>query len=179
MKAKDLSKLLSLVLRHRPELIGVELDANGWADVDFLLLKLQKKAPGVDVESLKQLVAGSDKQRFAFNDDFTKIRANQGHSVSVDMEFKPVTPPEFLYHGTVERFIDSIAQEGLKKGTRQHVHLSKDLETAVKVGSRRGKPVILTIRSADMAESGYEFYCSENGVWLCDAVPAEFIEFEA
>lgn len=179
MKAKDLSRLLSLVLRHRPEAIGVELDANGWADVDLLLLKLQKKAPGVDIESLKQLVADSDKQRFAFNDDFTKIRANQGHSVSVDMEFKPVTPPEFLYHGTVERFIDSIAQEGLKKGTRQHVHLSRDLETAVKVGSRRGKPVILTIRSGNMADAGHAFFCSENGVWLCEAVPAEFIEFEA
>lgn len=179
MKDKDLSKLLSLVLRHKPEVIGIELDANGWVDVDFLLLKLQKKASGVDIEGLKQIVADSDKQRFAFNDDFTKIRANQGHSVSVDLEFKPVTPPEFLYHGTVERFIGSITQEGLKKGTRQHVHLSRDLETAVKVGSRRGKPVILTIRSGDMAASGYAFYCSENGVWLCDAVPADYLIFES
>ncbi|MNV23160.1 RNA 2'-phosphotransferase [compost metagenome] len=177
MKDRDLSKLLSLVLRHQPEFIGVELDKNGWVSVDSLLEKLQKKAPGTDLERLKQIVLNNDKQRFSFNDELTEIRANQGHSVTVDLDLKAVTPPEFLYHGTVENVMDSIRKEGLTKRSRQHVHLSKDLETAVKVGSRRGKPVILTIRSEVMAQAGYSFFCSENGVWLCDAVPAEFIDF--
>lgn len=177
MNTKALSKLLSLVLRHRPEVIGIELDAQGWTDVDALVQKLQSKMPGVDFDVLEEVVFTNDKQRFALNADQTKIRANQGHSVTVDLELRAVAPPELLYHGTVARFLDAIRMEGLKKGTRQHVHLSKDMETAVKVGSRRGKPVILTIQSREMTQAGYSFYCSENGVWLCDSVPAEFITF--
>lgn len=179
MKDRDLSKLLSLVLRHRPELIGIQLDENGWVDVDSLLEKLQKKALGIDFEQLKQVVLTNDKQRFSFNEDLTEMRANQGHSVAVDLNLKPVTPPEYLYHGTVENVLDSIREKGLLKQNRQHVHLSKDLETAIKVGSRRGKPVILTVRSGVMAEAEHSFFCSENGVWLCEAVPVDFIDFES
>ena len=176
MKDKDISKLLSLVLRHQPEVLGIQLDPNGWTDVDQLLVQLNHKCPGLDFERLETVVHTNDKQRFAFNADLTKIRANQGHSVKVDVELKPELPPEFLYHGTVDKFLDAIRTEGLKKGSRLHVHLSKDLETATKVGSRRGKPVILTVRASQMAEAGHVFFLSENGVWLCDVVPPSFIE---
>lgn len=176
MKDKDISKLLSLVLRHQPETLGIQLDSNGWTEVDFLLEKLKEKSADLDFERLEQIVYTNDKQRFAFNEDLTKIRANQGHSVNVDVELKPQLPPELLYHGTVDKFLGAIRTEGLKKGARLHVHLSKDLETAIKVGSRRGKPVILTILASQMAAAGYVFYLSENGVWLCDAVPPSFIQ---
>lgn len=176
MKDKDISKLLSLVLRHQPDVLNIELDQNGWTNVDTLISKVKTRAADFDFERLEAIVSTNDKQRFAFNEDLTKIRANQGHSVQVDVELKPQSPPEFLYHGTVDKFLDGIRAEGLKKGSRLHVHLSKDLETATKVGSRRGKPVILTVRSGEMAADGHTFYLSENGVWLCDAVPVQFIE---
>ncbi len=176
MKDKDISKLLSLVLRHQPEALNIELDQNGWTNVDTLIAKVKERSAEFDFDRLEQLVITSDKQRFAFSEDLTKIRANQGHSVQVDVQLKPQTPPEFLYHGTVDKFLDGIRAEGLKKGSRLHVHLSRDLETAAKVGSRRGKPVILTVRSGEMAAAGHAFYLSENGVWLCDAVPVQFIE---
>lgn len=176
MKDKDISKLLSLVLRHQPEVLNIELDQNGWTNVDTLISKIKTKSSEFDFERLEQIVITNEKQRFAFNEDLTKIRANQGHSVQVDVELKSQLPPEFLYHGTVDKFLDGIRAEGLKKGSRLHVHLSKDLETATRVGSRRGKPVILVVRSREMAAAGYPFYLSENGVWLCDAVPFEFIE---
>lgn len=176
MKDKDISKFLSLVLRHKPETIGIQLDPNGWTEVDLLLEKLRKNSADMDFERLEQIVYTNDKQRFAFNADLTKIRANQGHSVNVDVELKPQLPPEFLYHGTVDKFLNGIRAEGIKKGSRLHVHLSKDIETANKVGSRRGKPVILTVRANEMAEAGHIFYLSENGVWLCDVVPPSFIE---
>jgi len=119
----------------------------------------------------------NDKRRFAFNEDKTVIRASQGHSVQIDLGLKAIKPPEFLYHGTVARFLDSIKSEGLKKMNRQHVHLSKDMETAEIVGSRRGDAVILNIRSADMSRDGFLFYLSENGVWLADEVPIKYIDF--
>lgn len=177
MKDKDISKLLSLVLRHQPEVLGIQLDQNGWVEVDFLLEKLKGKSPDMNFERLERIVYTNDKQRFGFNEDLTKIRANQGHSIEVDVELKPELPPELLYHGTVDKFLDGIRAEGLKKGTRLYVHLSKDLETATKVGSRRGKPVILTIHARQMAEAGHVFYLSENGVWLCEAVPSNFIQW--
>lgn len=176
MKDKDISKLLSLVLRHQPEVLNIELDQNGWTNVDALIAKMKTKSSEFDFERLEQIVYTNDKQRFAFNEDLTKIRANQGHSVQVDVQLKPQLPPEFLYHGTVNKFLEGIRAEGLKKGSRLHVHLSKDLDTASKVGSRRGKPVVLVVRSREMATAGHSFYLSENGVWLCDAVPFEFIE---
>lgn len=176
MKDKDISKLLSLVLRHQPDVLNIELDQNGWTNVDTLISKVKTKSADFDFDRLEQIVIKSDKQRFAFSEDLTKIRANQGHSVQVDVQLKPQSPPEFLYHGTVDKFLDGIRAEGLKKGSRLHVHLSKDLETAMKVGSRRGKPVILRVRSSEMEAAGHTFYLSENGVWLCDAVPFGFIE---
>ena len=176
MKDKDISKLLSLVLRHQPEVLGIQLDQNGWTEVDFLLERLKDKFSEIDFDRLEEVVCTNDKQRFSFNADLTKIRANQGHSVNVDVELKPQLPPEFLYHGTVEKFLDGIRSEGLKKGSRLHVHLSRDLETATKVGSRRGNPVILTIRARQMSNDGHVFFLSENGVWLCEFVPSHFIQ---
>jgi putative RNA 2'-phosphotransferase len=176
---KRISKLLSLVLRHEPEYIGLELDGNGWAVVAELMAKAAKKGYTFSREELEEVVVTNDKQRFAFDEDGLKIRANQGHSIEVDLEMIAQTPPTVLYHGTVERFLVAIRSEGLKKMSRQHVHLSKDRETAIKVGSRRGKPLILTVRAGDMAMDGFVFFLSENGVWLTDAVPAKYIDHEA
>ena len=130
-----------------------------------------------DRATLLEIVRTNDKQRFALSEDGTRIRANQGHSVKVDLALTPQQPPEVLYHGTVDKFIDAIRNTGLQKGERHHVHLSPDLITATKVGQRRGKPVILTIRAAAMAKASHPFYLSDNGVWLTDAVPPEFINF--
>jgi putative RNA 2'-phosphotransferase len=172
---KQISKFLSLILRHQPEKIGLQLDENGWALINDILDKSNLK---FTFKELEEIVVTNDKQRFSFNANKTKIRANQGHSLkTVDLDLKAQVPPEFLFHGTVERFIAIIKKEGLQKMKRQHVHLSKDKETAVKVGSRRGKPIILTIKSLEMHNEGYQFYKSENGVWLIDAVPSHFIDF--
>jgi putative RNA 2'-phosphotransferase len=174
---KDISKFLSLVLRHKPETIGVNMDTNGWVVVDELIEKCGKKGMTFDFETLEEVVLTNDKQRFAFSDDYVRIRANQGHSVNVDLQFEPSEPGGYLFHGTVEKFLESIRAEGLQKRSRLHVHLSKDLETATKVGSRRGKPVILKIDADQMVKDGYAFYRSQNGVWLCDEVPAKYIQF--
>ncbi|MDX2174021.1 MAG: RNA 2'-phosphotransferase [Bacteroidota bacterium] len=174
---KHISKFLSLVLRHKPEEIGITMDSNGWVNVDELIEKCNTHRQKLDFETLEEIVITSDKQRFAFNDEYTKIRANQGHTVNVDLEFEITKPIEFLYHGTVEKFIESIKTNGLQKMQRLHVHLSKDKETAIKVGSRRGKPVILKIKALEMFKDGHEFYLSKNGVWLCNEVPEKYIEF--
>lgn len=176
---KDISKFLSLILRHSPEKIGLKLDENGWADVEELIAKCSKKGNPLDFELLDYVVENNDKKRFAFNEDKTKIRASQGHSISVELDLKEMEPSEFLYHGTVAKFLENIKKEGLQKMSRQHVHLSKDRETAVKVGSRRGIPQILTVRSGEMFKEGYTFYLSENNVWLTDEVPAKYIEFKS
>lgn len=172
-----ISKLMSLVLRHQPDVIGIKLDANGWAQVDDLLAGIQQKGIQLDLSLLKELVATNSKQRFAFSEDGQRIRANQGHSLKVDVELQPATPPDLLYHGTVFRFLDAIRAEGLRPMSRQHVHLSADLRTAQQVGGRRGIPVILRINAADMREKGVIFYLSENKVWLTDHVAPEFISF--
>ncbi len=174
---KHISKFLSLVLRHKPEEIGISMDANGWVDVDELIEKCTSRNMYLDFETLEEVVLTNDKQRFAFNDEYTKIRANQGHTVNVDLEFEPTKPADFLYHGTVEKYLTNIKSNGLQKMKRLHVHLSKDLETAIKVGSRRGQPIILKINASKMHEDGYPLYLSKNGVWLCDEVPVEYIEF--
>ncbi|SEE32399.1 putative RNA 2'-phosphotransferase [Tenacibaculum sp. MAR_2010_89] len=175
-KIKRISKFLSLLLRHQPEKIGLQLDSNGWAVVEELLQKSRKHGVRFSIDELEGLVVNNDKKRFTFNDDKTKIRANQGHSLkTIDIELKPVQPPEFLYHGTVAKFMNVIHDKGLQKMSRQHVHLSAEIETAMKVGSRRGKPIILTVKSGEMQSEGYEFYLSENNVWLTDSVPSEFI----
>lgn len=172
---KKTSKFLSYVLRHHPELINLSLNENGWADVNELITKSTNDSQGFTFEELDEIVQTNDKKRFIFNQDKTKIRANQGHSVDIDLALKPQQPPEFLYHGTAQAHIDSILEKGIEKRSRQHVHLSSDKETAAKVGMRHGKPVILTIRTGKMAEDGILFYLSENNVWLTDFVDAKYI----
>jgi putative RNA 2'-phosphotransferase len=170
-----ISKFLSLVLRHDPARIGITLDEAGWTDVDALLAAAARHGVQLTRDELRALVAASDKQRFALSDDGARIRANQGHSVEVDLQLPPREPPAQLYHGTVEAALEGIRELGLLRGTRHHVHLSPDVATATKVGRRRGEPVILTIRAADMHAAGYAFFCSENGVWLTEHVPPRFI----
>src|SRR5882724_2569539 len=163
------SKFLSLVLRHKPEEIGINLDTAGWVSVAKLLDGCNKHGVAITLELLETVVATSDKKRFAFSEDKSMIRANQGHSVEVDLGYQTQEPPEFLYHGTAERFISSIMETGLVKRDRHHVHLSRDIETAAKVGQRHGKPVVLIVKSGLMHNQGLEFFVSGNGVWLTEA----------
>jgi putative RNA 2'-phosphotransferase len=169
------SKFVSKYLRHEPEALGLTLEPGGWDAVDDLLAGAARIGFSITRAELDQVVAGSDKQRFAFDDSGDKIRANQGHSTEVDLQLTEVAPPERLFHGTVGKFLDAILAEGLKKMDRHDVHLSKDVQTATKVGERRGKPIILVIDSAKMAADGFNFRVSENGVWLTDHVPPEYI----
>lgn len=157
------SKFLSYVLRHKPDAIGLELDAEGWARVQDII---DKADIALSAELIKQVVEASDKQRFALSDDGQYIRANQGHSLKVDLGLTPVQPPKYLYHGTAERFIENIKAEGLKPQSRQYVHLSSDTQTAQAVGKRHEKPVILKIPALEMHNSGHKFYQAKNGVWL-------------
>lgn len=173
-----LSRFISLILRHQPQSAGIELEYNGaWADTKKLIDGINRTGKyKIDMEILEKIVAEDDKQRYSFSEDKSKIRANQGHSVDVNMGFTEKVPPEILYHGTAERFADSILAEGLKKMTRQYVHLSADEETASKVGVRHGKLRIFKVLSGEMYRQGYKFYCSDNGVWLTNNVPANFLE---
>jgi len=168
---------MSLVLRHKPEQLGLELDQHGWIEVSELLAAMRSHGMDVDLALLDQVVSENDNQRFTFNEDKSRIRANQGHSVEVDVELKEVCPPDVLYHGTVEKVLDSVRESGLQKMSRQHVHLSIDIETAAKVGSRRGKPVILKVSAGQMSKDGHTFFLSKNGVWLTEHVPHEYVEF--
>jgi putative RNA 2'-phosphotransferase len=172
-----MSKFLSLVLRHKPEEIGLVLDEYGWANVEELIRRANERGSRLSRPLLERIVAESDKQRFALSDDGQKIRANQGHSVNIELGLPPVEPPELLYHGTASRFLDSIRREGLHSGNRQHVHLSIDAETATKVGQRHGRPVVLIVRAREMWTAGCQFFRSENGVWLTDHVPIEYLVF--
>ena len=174
---KKISKFLSLILRHKPETIGLDLDKNGWAETQVLLEKLAPKKQGIDLETLEEIVANNDKKRFAFNADKTKIRASQGHSIDVKLGYTAVEPPEMLFHGTATRFLESIQKQGLLKGNRHQVHLSQNKNTATKVGSRHGKVVVLRVKAAEMHKAGFEFFVSENQVWLTDFVPVEYLEF--
>jgi putative RNA 2'-phosphotransferase len=174
---KKKSKFLSLVLRHEPQKIGVNLDTAGWVEVNDLLEGYRKHGKHLSFVELQELVATSDKKRFAFSPDGRRIRANQGHSVPVDLQLPPVEPPDFLFHGTATRFIEAIRQEGLLSMSRQHVHLSLDVDTAIKVGQRHGKPVILKVLALRMHESGLPFFRADNGVWLTERVAATFIIF--
>ncbi|RBP38103.1 RNA:NAD 2'-phosphotransferase (TPT1/KptA family) [Roseimicrobium gellanilyticum] len=170
------SKFLSRVLRHRPEDIGLELDGTGWADVDELITCASLRGNDLSRDLLARVVAEDDKRRFALSDDGSKIRAVQGHSVAIDLGLSHTQPPNLLYHGTATHRIASIRAEGLRPGSRRHVHLSNDEAAAVEVGKRHGEPVALTVRSAEMAAKGHLFFRSDNGVWLTDAVPPGFIE---
>lgn len=172
-----ISKFMSLVLRHNPGKIGIELDEAGWVSVEALLNGMAAHGKSISREQLEAVVRDNDKQRFSFSKDGTRIRANQGHSVDVELGCVRSDPPARLYHGTVAKFVDSIREQGLLKGQRHHVHLSADHETAIRVGSRRGKPVLLEIDAQAMRERGMEFFLSQNGVWLTDRVPNEFIRF--
>lgn len=159
---------MSYWLRHRPDNIGIELDKNGWTDV-----KMFSEKSGISLQDIEAVVKTCQKQRYTLRGNF--IRANQGHSVKVKLDFKEVTPPKYLYHGTVEQFIPSILKDGLKPMNRHHVHLSKDIETAQNVGGRRGKAVILRINTAYMLMDGIKFYISENGVYLVDSVDPVYL----
>jgi putative RNA 2'-phosphotransferase len=172
---KHISKLMSLVLRHQPEAIGLQLDKNGWANVQELMEKMNANGTQVNIEIIHTVVATNDKKRFSFNEDKSRVRANQGHSLEVELNLNTAEPPDILYHGTAERFAAKILQEGLIKQQRQHVHLSKDTETAKAVGTRHGKPVILNINARAMRQDGFVFYLSENKVWLVDEVPVQYI----
>jgi putative RNA 2'-phosphotransferase len=171
----DTSKLLSYVLRHRPDSIGLQLDANGWADVDVLLQCLAEYGKPVDRDLLERVVADNDKQRFAFDATRTRIRASQGHSIQVDLALEPAQPPDVLYHGTASRFLKSILASGLRAGNRQHVHLSGDVGTARRVGARYGFPVILQVDTARMRTDGAVFYRADNGVWLTGPVAPRYL----
>jgi putative RNA 2'-phosphotransferase len=171
------SKFLSLVLRHEPERFGLELGEAGWVAVGELLRAVNGHGVALTLEQLQQIVATSDKKRFAFSEDGQRIRANQGHSVEVDLQYPPQTPPEILYHGTAMRFLEAIRQSGLQKMDRHDVHLSTETRTTLQVGGRHGKPVMLAIRAGDMHRAGFVFRCSANGVWLVNEVPPLYIDF--
>ena len=175
----EMSKFLSLVLRHAPETIGLSLDGAGWAQIDVLLQRANASGITLDRKVLNQIVASSDKQRFVFSDDGDRIRANQGHSVQVNLELPPQVPPNWLFHGTASRFLELIRSEGLRPMGRQHVHLSPDEQTARNVGRRHGKPCVLLVDAQSMHSRGHVFFLSMNGVWLTASVPSEFIGFPA
>lgn len=172
---KEISKLLSYVLRHDPAHLDLTLDANGWVRVDVLIARIQATGVHLDRPILQRIVADSDKQRFTLSDDGLRIRAAQGHSVKIDLTLDPSAPPPLLFHGTAKANLDAILSEGLKPGQRRHVHLSLDKETALKVGGRHGKPVVLHVDAAKMSADGFVFWQAENGVWLTDGVPAAYL----
>lgn len=171
------SKFLSLVLRHAPDRAGLSLDAQGWGDIETLLAGCRRAGHALTRADLDEVVASSEKQRFAISSDGQRIRANQGHSVEVLLGYEPKIPPAELYHGTADRFLDSISEHGLRKGARHHVHLSADRTTAEQVGQRHGRPVVLVIDTVAMLQAGHQFFLSENRVWLTDHVPREFLVF--
>ena len=172
---KHISKFMSLVLRHRPEEIGLTLDENGWANVEELINRMNAKGADANKAIIELIVATNDKKRFAFNEDKTMIRASQGHSIEVELDLQPTTAPDLLYHGTAERSVAGILQSGIQKQSRQHVHLSETIETAKAVGSRHGRPVIFIIDAKQMQADGLVFYLSANKVWLSDDIPSQYI----
>ncbi len=175
-RINHLSKFLSLVLRHQPETIGIHLDENGWTDVNILIEKINEYGQKIDFDTLKTVVETNSKKRFAFNESMNKIRASQGHSVQVELGYSNRRPPAILFHGTDIRSAVSILQTGLEKRSRQHVHLSSDEATAIKVGQRHGKPCVLIVLAGQMYNDNFEFYLSDNGVWLTDHVPVKYLK---
>lgn len=179
-KSSDLtrtSRYLSLVLRHRPQEAGITLDGHGWANVDELIAGVSRKRL-LTRELLEEIVRTDNKQRYSFNEDGTKIRANQGHSIPVDVELEEMAPPEYLWHGTGEKFVQSIEMNGLLPKSRLYVHLSPNYETAVSVGRRHGRPVVFQVNSGQMSADGFKFYLSANHVWLTKNVPARYLSRE-
>ena len=174
MNLKSTSKFISLILRHKPEAIGITLDEHGWADIDDLIEGISKTQP-FDRKTLEEIVATDEKGRYSFNEDKTLIRANQGHSIPVDVELEQKEPPEILFHGTGQKYTDSIDRQGLIPKSRLYVHLSVDEETAKKVGSRHGKPVIYKVKSGQMHRDGIPFFLSANNIWLVKEVPVTYL----
>ena len=175
MSLNETSKFIALILRHKPETIGISLDEHGWANVSELIEGINKQQPFTMMD-LEEIVKTDNKQRYSFNEDKTLIRANQGHSVPVDVELPEKEPPEFLWHGTGEKYTESIDKIGLIPKSRLYVHLSGDLETAKIVGKRHGKLVVYKVKSGEMAKDGFIFYQSVNGVWLTKEVPVKYLE---
>lgn len=176
MSNDRLSVFISLILRHKPQEIGITLDEHGWANVGELIAGINNTGRKIDMETLEEIVRTDNKGRYSFNDNKTLIRANQGHSIPVDVELKEVAPPNILYHGTATRFLDSIKQQGIKSMSRLYVHLSEDLETAIKVGDRHGDCVVLIIDTKKMSNDGINFYLSENGVWLTKYIDWKYVK---
>lgn len=174
MNLTDTSKFLSLILRHKPETIGITLDEHGWANVDELIAGISKTHK-FNMSILEEIVRTDNKQRYSFNEDKTLIRANQGHSIPVDVELEEVVPPVELWHGTAEKYVNSIDKQGLIPKSRLYVHLSKDEDTATIVGKRHGKPVLYIVKAEQMYLDGYKFYLSKNGVWLTKEVPVRYL----
>ncbi len=175
LKKEEVSKYIALILRHKPEVIGITLDEHGWANVSQLIDGIGRTHE-IDMELIEDIVRSDNKQRYSFNEDKTLIRANQGHSVNVDVELEKKAPPQYLYHGTGRKFVESIDKDGLIPKSRLYVHLSTDYETAVNVGKRHGEPVIYKVMAGKMADAGIEFYLSKNNVWLVKSVPVEYLE---
>ena len=175
MKNKtEISKYIALILRHKPETIGIKLDEHGWANVEELINGIHAQY-SFSMEDLEEIVSTDNKQRYSFNDDKTLIRANQGHSISVDVELSEAIPPETLWHGTGEKYVASIDQQGLIPKGRLYVHLSSDAATATKVGSRHGKPVLYIVKTKEIYDDGYSFFLSKNGVWLTKEIPVKYL----
>ncbi|BAZ30994.1 phosphotransferase KptA/Tpt1 [Cylindrospermum sp. NIES-4074] len=171
-----ISKYLSKYLRHQPDKIGIKLAPGGWVDVEELLSACAKNKFPITRQELQVVVEYNDKKRYSFDSTGTLIRANQGHSVEIDLQLEPAVPPDLLYHGTGRKSVESILQTGLCKMSRHHVHLSRDIATATTVGARHGKPVVFIVDAGAMYQAGYTFYCSDNDVWLVDSVPPEYLQ---
>lgn len=175
-RTKTASKFLSLLLRHKPETIGLTLDEGGWAKIEDLIRLTESHHTQLSQALILEAVATNEKRRFALSPDGLSIRANQGHSLSVALDLAPLVPPDTLFHGTTARFLDEIMAQGLSKKNRQHVHLTDNINTAKNVGSRHGKLALLEVKAGAMHAQGMVFYRSENGVWLTDKVPCEFLQ---
>lgn len=171
----SLSKFLSLVLRHQPEVIGIKLDEFGWVGVDHLIKQMTAHGKVITPEILNHVVETNTKKRFAYNAAGDQIRANQGHSLKIDLDLQPQVPPVVLYHGTGSQSVDDILKTGLEKRSRQHVHLSSEIQTAISVGQRHGKPVVLVVEALTMHQNSHDFFLSANGVWLTEAVPPKYL----
>ncbi|MEL6728282.1 MAG: RNA 2'-phosphotransferase [Pseudomonadota bacterium] len=178
MNTKKHSKRLSYILRHAPEDVGLTLGDGGWVSIDELISGFQKKGWAITRDELDYVVEANEKKRFTISSDGFQIRAAQGHSVKINHDLQATKPPAYLYHGTAKRHMDAILREGLRPMSRQHVHLSVDVATAEKVGQRHGKPVVLFVASGKMSSAGFDFFCADNGVWLTDEVPAEFLSLQ-